>query len=143
MSGPPVAVGRKSQETAGEEKARVLPGAVVVEPSRALSSGHERLCGGLVHRKMRAADQGVRRETAALQESSDSPDVAGLAAVGRANEGDVARTQPEPIAAARLEERKSLKRLSRRSKEDRKRRIAPIGEQAPVLIDHRSIPPMA
>ena len=96
-----------------------------------------------MHRKMRAADQDIRREPAAFQESLDPPYMGGLPAVGRANQGDVARTEPEAFTAASFEERKSLKRLGRRPKEDRERRVAPIGERVPVFIDDGSIPPMA
>lgn len=81
-----------------------------------------------MRREMRAADEVVRPESSALEKMLDSADVAGLAAVGRADESDVARGEAEPLDTARLEQRQHL---SGRAKEDAQRGVAAAAEQPP------------
>jgi hypothetical protein len=137
MIGMDVPARTKSEEAAGEEKASVLTGAVVVQRRGLFSAADKGSRGSRVHRGIRAAFEIRNAESAPREHAPDDADVPRFSPVRGAEERDLIVAQPELPLAARRQQRHRLKRLCGGAQVDRESGVAEKSEKGAVLVHDR------
>jgi hypothetical protein len=142
MIGVDVPAGAKSEEPAGEKKAGVLTGTVVVQRGWLLSAAEKGSGGAEVHRSIRAAFQIRDPEPAASEHAPDDPDVPRFSPVRGAEQRDLVVAEPELPFAARRQQRHRLERLRRGAQINRQAGVAEKSEKGAVLVHDGDGPSM-